>query len=232
MSRRHFQPVHQLVAGAVACLLLHSMPLQAALNCTDLPPSKVDVILLETPASRNFNYSYRQLRSLTEDHSRHDIETLGLARGTASARFQIKGQIRQAKNSQSECASFDIKLTYGFSPITVYVSREFPQGTCAHDEIYRHELEHVETYQRHAREIREEITLALKKRFENTVPWHGSRGETSQRLQKELDERWLPYIQRLLDKVNTAQRKIDSPAEYARIASSCNGEIRDKLSKP
>jgi len=228
------RPIHpgpgQQLAGAITCILLGCTPLLAAASCAELPPGTVEVTLLETPASQNFQYSYKQLRSLTEDHSRRDIETLGLTRGTATARFEIKGQTLQAQNGRSECASFTIKLSYGFSPIILYVSREFPPGTCAHNEIYRHELEHVETYQQHARAIRDEITQSLKQRFEKTTPWHGQPGENGPRLQRELDERWLPYIQRLLNKVKIAQQKIDSPEEYARIANSCDGEIKRIIS--
>lgn len=225
-----------LSAGRLAITLAGLMsllaPPVAAATCSGLPPSQVEVILLETPASQNFSYSYRQLRSLTHDYDRHDIETLGLARGTASARFAVKGQVVQGDGRDTECASFNITLSYGFSPIVVHVGREFPPGTCAHNEIYRHELEHVDAYRRHARALHEEITQQLKRRFEGGPPWHGERGETAQRLQRELDERWLPYIHRLLDKVKLAQRKIDSPEEYARIAASCNGEIKARLSRP
>jgi len=231
MPCRPLQIMRQ-IAATVTCLLLACAPLPAAASCSDLPPSTIEVSLLETPTSMNFHYSYRKLRSLTEDHSRWDVETLGLTRGTATARFEIRGKTWLAKNSQTECSTFDIKVIYGFSPITVHVGSEFPKGSCAHEEIYQHELAHVTTYQQHAKAIREEITQTLKKRFENGGPSYGSRGETSESLQRELNERWLPYIHRLLDKVKIAQRKIDSPEEYARIASSCNGEIRDKLRKP
>ena len=220
------------VASTLTGLLSTLVPQVATATCVELPPNQIEVILLETPASQNFSYSYRQLRSLTDDYNRRDIETLGLARGTASARFEVKGQVLQADGGQTECASFNIKLSYGFSPIVVYVGREFPPGTCAHNEIYRHELEHVEAYRQHARGLHGEITQQLKRRFESATPWHGERGEPGQRLQRELDERWLPYIHRLLDQVKLAQRKIDSPEEYARIGDSCDGEIKRLLKQP
>ncbi len=226
------KPSRRLPPGATFIVLLGAwLPLGAAANCGELPPTKVEVTLLETPASTNFQYSYRQLRALTDDY-RQTQETLGLARGNASTRFAIEGRTWRAPNAERECSSFEIRLSYGFSPITVYVGREFAKGSCAHDEIFRHELQHVETYQQHARAIREEITRTLKQRFETSTPWYGARGETAARLQRELDERWLPYVQRMLDRVKVAQRKIDSPEEYARVAASCNGEIKAVLSRP
>ena len=43
---------------------------------------------------------------------------------------------------------------------------------------------------------------------------------------KELDERWLPYVNREMRKVDEAQALIDAPEEYARLAEACNGEIK------
>lgn len=217
---------------ARGCLLalLTSLTPAAFAACAELPPSSISVVRLESQPSRNFDYSYKTLRNLSEDHTRRDIEVLGLTRGLAVARFAIKGTVAKTQDERQECASFSLRLEYGFSPLTIYVSKEFPPGSCAHDEIYRHELRHVDTYREHARKIEAEITEALKRRFERASPWRNSAGESSTKLQKEIDERWIPYITRLLNKVNIEHRAIDSAEEYARVATSCNGEIRQRIS--
>lgn len=56
-------------------------------------------------------------------------------------------------------------------------------------------------------------------------------GHPAEHLQKELDERWLPYVQREIAKVEPAQALIDTPEEYDRVANACDGEIRKRLSK-
>jgi hypothetical protein len=120
-------------------------------------------------------------------------------------------------------------VSYGFSPMTVYVAREFPEGSCAFKEIYAHELRHVKAYQEHLASIENELRETLTGRFATGEPWRGPLGQTQSRLQQELDERWLPYIQRAINRAEEAQALIDTPEEYARVTDSCNGEIKKIL---
>lgn len=117
-------------------------------------------------------------------------------------------------------------MRYGFSPMTVYVAREFPPGSCAYREIHAHEMRHVRAYQDHLKAIEKPIADALQARFAGTAPWRGPKGEANARLQQELQERWVPYVKREINKVDAAQALIDTPEEYARVAESCNGEVR------
>lgn len=215
------------------CLLtvLTGLSPAAFADCTGLPPSTISVTRLESEPARNFDYSYRTLRNLSDDYTRRDIEVLGLTRGLAVARFDIKGTVAKTPGERQECATFSLRLEYGFSPLTVYVGKEFPPGSCAHDEIYRHELKHVNAYREHARKIETEITETLKRRFEGSTPWRNAAGDSAGKLQIEIDERWIPYITRMLNKVKTEHQAIDSVQEYARVAGSCNGEIRQQISR-
>jgi hypothetical protein len=213
----------------VLLLALHASPARST-ECAQLPPSTVNVKRLEAPISLNLEYSYKSLKALGEDYTRNDIEVLGLTRGTAIAKFEIKSQVSRTAKSDWECSSVTVNLEYGFSPITVYVGREFPQGSCAYDEIYRHELMHVSAYTEHATKIEQEITEILKYRFERSTPWRQAAGLSQLKLQAEINERWIPYLKRMLDKVKMEQREIDSPEEYARVAASCDGAIKRRMS--
>ncbi|MCH2220674.1 MAG: hypothetical protein MK097_10180, partial [Dechloromonas sp.] len=68
-------------------------------------------------------------------------------------------------------------------------------------------------------------------RFATGGPWRGPVGQSTWRLQDELNERWLPYVQRELKKVDTAQALIDTDEEYARVADACDGEIAKRLQR-
>ncbi|WP_121459589.1 hypothetical protein [Azonexus fungiphilus] len=226
------QPVASLMprppflAACTALALLCALPATAPAACADLPPSTLKVVRVEREHKLNFSYGHRTLRNLGDDHQRRDIAVLGLARGVATAKAKVSGKIFPAGDRRHECASFAIEVEYGFDPVTVYVGREFPPGTCGHDEIYRHELRHVEVYRAQARAIEAEITQALQQRFARETPWYAPAGTSVGQLRQELDQRWMPYIVRLLDQSKAAQRAIDSPEEYARIEQSCAGEIR------
>ena len=116
--------------------------------------------------------------------------------------------------------------------MTVYVAKEFPEGGCAYQEIYQHEQRHVKAYQAHIGKIEKDITDTLNSRFATGAPWRGPSGQTRARLQDEINERWLPYLQRELKRVETEQALIDTPEEYERVANSCNGEIKKLRGDP
>lgn len=200
-----------------------------AAECEQLPPSGVSVKRVDEPVVVNLQYSYKTLKGMSADYSRQNTQVLGLTRGQATTRLKTNSTVLADPGGRWECASHRISIEYGFSPMTVYVGKEFPRGTCAFDEIYEHELKHVRTYQEHAKKIESEINEALKQRFETKEPSRGARGETQQRLAAEINERWLPFIKRLLEQANAEQRLVDSPEEYERVSASCGGAIKKQL---
>ncbi|MGL5632687.1 MAG: hypothetical protein ACRDD3_10020 [Azovibrio sp.] len=213
-----------LLVLAAACPL----PL-LAVGCNDLPPSTVTIKRLEAPITTNLEYSYRTLRGMSADYNRRDQEVLGLTRSQAVVSFSIQSSILPDPTGQWECATHQINVEYGFKPITVYVGKEFPEGTCAFKEIYEHEQKHVRAYQDHAKTIEAEITHAFKQRFAGTTPIRGPAGEAQPRLQQELNERWIPFVKRMMEQVEHTQKLIDSPEEYQRVAASCGGSITKQL---
>lgn len=201
----------------------------AADPCDELPKPSVSVKHVEKQPELNVRYGYRSLTNLGAALARPGRQVLGLTRGNASVRLAASSPSIVSADGRWECTSPQISLTYGFDPMTVYVAREFPPGTCAHKEIYAHEMRHVETYQAHIVAIEKELTETLTARFATGKIWRGAAGQTSSQLQQELNERWVPYVQRQIGKVEAAQALIDTNEEYERVANACDGEIAKRL---
>lgn len=195
-------------------------------ECEQLPKPSVTVQRLDEPVKLNSEYSYRSLTTLGAALARPGQQVLGLTRGNVSVRFTMNSPAFVDRTGRWECSSPQITLIYGLSPITVYVGREFPEGSCAYKEIYEHEMRHVETYRTHTAAIEQPITEALNARFATGAAWRGPLGQTREKLQREMNERWIPFIQREFNRVEAQQALIDSPEEYARVAKACNGEIQ------
>lgn len=212
-------------------LLALAWPAVAADPCTELPKPSVTVKQLETPLALNTTYSYRSLTNLGAAQARPGQQVLGLTRGNATARFASNTPSIVDGGQRWECTSPQIVLTYGFSPMTVYVAREFPPGSCAHKEIHEHEMRHVQAYRKHQADIEKTLAETLNARFATGAPWRGPAGQVTARLQDELNERWLPYVQRELRKVDAAQALIDTSEEYERVANACDGEIAKRLQR-
>lgn len=194
-------------------------------QCEQLAKPSVSVKQLDQHLSINTGYSYRSLTNIGAAAARPGREVLGLTRGNATVQFALNISSFVDPSGRWECASPQITLTFGFSPMTVYVAKEFPQGSCAYKEIYEHEMRHVKTYQSHVASIEKDMAATLASRFATGAPWRGPVGQAAVKLRRELDEQWTPYVQREIKRVEAAQALIDTDEEYARVANACNGEI-------
>lgn len=197
--------------------------------CDELPKPSVSIKRIEEKLSFNMQYSYKSLNNIGGALGQPGRQILGLTRGMAAASFATQTPSHIDSSGRWQCSSPQITLSYGFSPMTVYVAREFPSGSCAYKEIYEHEMRHVKTYQEHIASLEKALQEALTARFASDTPWRGPVGQTDSRLQQELNERWLPYIQRQIKRVEEAQALIDTKEEYDRVADACEGEIRKRI---
>jgi len=214
----------RLLPPVVIALLVFAQA--AADECERLPAPSVTVTRLEEPITINTQYGYRELTHLGSDIARTGQAILGLTRGKARASFSVTMTRHPDKTRRWECASPQILLTYGFSPMTIYVAKEIPKGTCAYDEVLRHEMRHVTAYRSHLAAIEPKVREALTARFVTGEPWRGPLGQPPRQLQREISERWQPYMEHEINLGMAAQKEIDAPEEYARVLDSCNGEIR------
>jgi hypothetical protein len=215
-----------LLAGSVAC----GAPSAANLaECERLPMPAVSVQLMENKVGFNTEFGYRSLTSIGGDKVRPGSQVLGLTRANAVARFNLNMPAYRDAGQRYECASPQITLTLGFNQITVYVGKEFPKGSCAYKEILAHEMRHVKAYQAHLASVQKEVQGGISNRFATGSVWRGAVGASYARVLQELDERWLPYVNREIGKVEEPQALIDTPEEYERLQNACNGEVRKVL---
>jgi hypothetical protein len=228
-SRREINVSNRQLLQVVSLAVLAFAGVVQADECDQLPQPSVTVTLLEAPVTLDIRYGFRALTNMGAELGPPGQAILGLTHGEAVVQFETQIPSYIDRTGRWECASPQIKVIYGFKPMTVYVANEFPAGSCAYREIHAHELRHVKTYQEHLAGIEKEINELLKKRFATGSPWRGPVGGTQSRLEEELDSRWLPYLKRRIEQVKMAQALIDTPQEYARVAASCNGEIANKI---
>lgn len=214
---------------ALAFLILLSAGSGWADECEQLPSPSVTIKRLEAPFTVNTQYSYKTLTQMGAEIARPGHLILGLTRSRAVVRFAATTPTRIDRTGRWECVSPQLTLTYGFSPMTVYVAKEFPEGGCAYQQIYEHELRHVKAYLTHLASIEKDLSDTLNRRFATGSPWRGPVGQKHELLQQELAERWQRYIQREIEGVNAAQALIDTPEEYERVANTCNGEIKNRI---
>lgn len=195
-------------------------------ECDQLPKPSVTVKLLEEAIALNTLYSIKSLNNIGAATLRPGHQVLGLTRGNAVAHFSSKIPSYRESSGRWECISPQITLSIGYRQMTVYVASEFGQGGCAYKEVHEHELRHVKAYQNHLKDIEKELGETLNRRFATGNSWRGPRGQLAAQIERELEERWMPYVRRELARVDAQQALIDTPEEYARVAAACGGEIQ------
>ena len=206
-------------------VIFNAAPAWATDECDRLPLPSVAVKRLDEPVSLDTTYGYKSLKVLGAALVRPENQVLGLTLATSRVNFEIKTSSYVDHTDRWECSSPQITVIYGFSPMTVYVAKEFPKGSCPYNEVYQHELRHVKTYQDHLVNIEKDLADTLRQRFATGSIWRAPKGQTRLMLEKEMNERWLPFIKREIERVESAQKLIDTPEEYARVSGACNGEI-------
>ena len=177
--------------------------------------------------SINTRYSYHDITAL-KGRVPANAFVAGLTRTQSQIHMVHSGTLLNDRRSGYECMSPQIEVTLSYAPVVIYIGREFKPGTCSYDEILAHEMRHLKTYLEHLPKVETVVRKALSNRFDNK-PLYARSGQARAALQREIETGWLPYINRELMKVETAQARIDTPQEYARLSRVCKGEVQSLI---
>jgi hypothetical protein len=171
--------------------------------------------------------SFRALTAL-KGRAPANAYVLGLTRTQGRLSIGLAGALIKDPLSDSECIAPKIDVSLYYTPIVIYVGREFRPGTCAYQEILAHEMRHLKAYRDHLPKVERTVRSALAERFDSR-PLYAREGPARAALQREIDDGWMPYMKRELASVERQQQAIDTPAEYARLSRVCKGEVQSLI---
>lgn len=216
-----------LLAGlAVPPAAQSRTPLQA--RCEDTLGETISVLSSQQHGYRvDTTRSYHDLTRL-KGRVRPGAWVLGLTHTDARIDIRAGGRLLQDRASGYECIAPRIEVSLTYLPIVVYVSREFPVGTCSYREVMAHEMRHLKTYQDFLPQAETRVRAALARRFAGK-PLYARIGQAQAALQREIDRSWMPFIKREMARVEVLQAAIDTPQEYARLGKVCAGEVESLL---
>ena len=201
-------------------------PLQA--RCEDTIGESISVLSSREQGYRIDNTrSYYDLTRLMGS-VRPGSWVLGLTHTEARVRIQVGGRMLADPATGYECVAPRIDVSLDYAPIVVYVSREFPPGSCSYREVLAHEMRHLTTYQNHLPRTEATVRARLAGRFAGK-PLYAPIGQARSLLQREIDRSWMPYIKGEMARVEALQAAIDTPQEYARLGKVCAGEVQSLL---
>lgn len=208
--------------------LLASSPLAAA-QCSDLPKPSLKLQRIEEPITLDNGLGYRSLSSLGPRRLQPGSEIVGLTRGNTVVEIQTRLSIILDRRTNLECGTPEVSVSYGYRPMTVYVAREFPHGSCAYERILEHEMRHVQVYRYHLARVEPEIAKVLQQRLDAWTIERRPPGLTSTLLRRDIHDEWIPQLRQMIARVEDEQAQVDNEEEYRRVTTSCQGAILNVL---
>lgn len=116
----------------------------------------------------------------------------------------------------------DVRVEIGYPQLTVYIPREYRAGTCAHDVVHSHELEHVaitrDVLDRHAPALSAAVGVAVA---DINPMWAPTKAQ-ARRLAAEVVQAHLEApVERLKQEHRSRNAAIDSQENYHHLQSLC-----------
>lgn len=223
----------KLASCSAVALLAMAMPAAAQITtsaCPSFPDPQVNIQTRFQDPSYNFGQSLIKLRQMAQVDSAaifHEDQPVGLASGELSFTREMRTNIALSNVDGRFCArpqSVTIKVE--FPRNVIYVARELPRGSCAHNEILTHEEGHVEIDRElltdYAPQMEGFVRIALTRM--GTV-----RGTTQQEVEQNVQNLIDEQLEKAANEINRErsrrQAAHDSPQEYKRLSKVCDGVI-------
>lgn len=149
----------------------------------------------------------------------------GLMQGGIMLKEQMRFNTLTYTTAQQICYWYDqIEITLHIQP-TIYIAREFPQGSCKHNAIREHELKHISVDREIVNKYAALIGQALKKEVDRQPvfgPYLVSQSpQVEAYLKSRLDTLLRAYSTQMDQERRQRQQKVDSLEEYERVNTLC-----------
>ena len=110
--------------------------------------------------------------------------------------------------------------------MTVLVSRDQREGSCAFNITMDHERKHVAIYERFLADVAGRVEAELRSRFGNQIFYFNSEADAERNVQTVTRDYLAPIVDKSMQEVIGLQAQIDSPEEYFRLETfqrACGG---------
>lgn len=189
---------------------------------------KTEIEVNTTPItfSTDYSLSLSQIQALAGTTA--GMTTLGVTSSKLHVEYTIGYDGLTETNTGITCLKPKLKINLAYPMMKVYVAKEFPKGSCEFNHIYEHELKHVNAYKKHLKHIESELESKIKAFFGNRV-YQGNKDALMAQFSEAVNTHWMPWVQQKAKEVDKLHQQIDTPDEYAKNTTACNGKINEKI---
>jgi hypothetical protein len=207
-------------------------------SCAQIPvPPAVSVQLLEGATVTSATHTVEDLEAMNGSaaHSAYPEKFAGDVGGLMYGHVAIDHEIQFSRTSDGNggfgCVAMrQVNVTLRVDP-TIYIAAPYRTKECLFREIVGHEQHHVDVDRAIAEKYRGRIEDGLRMLFSQPADYSSGvitaadMAGTQKRMEKTMDNAIGVLFQDMQNERARAQHDVDSPAEYARIARTCRGEI-------
>lgn len=192
-----------------------------------LPATDVKIEVKEANIVEDYSQGIKALTA-NPNHETRGSYILGDTEFSSRLAFSFGLNSMKEQNTGMACYRPTVHLTLEVPSHLVHIASEFPPGSCAFDHIKAHEYLHVKVN----REAIWYAATTIQAEFQAQLGEgiiYSKDVESGKRLEAQLNEAmktyWLPRLQEILDGAQSRHQFIDTPEEYARSTTACNGSI-------
>jgi hypothetical protein len=180
-----------------------------------LPPTSVSVIAAPLEYKTDFSLSSAELTAKGAPAA--GSITLGYIETQLSARLAASGSGMVQPVTRRFCVRPQLQVSLAFTPTTLYVAREHPEGTCEFRIVMDHELRHFREYERFLPELAHGLEQDLQASFGDRVMHAQSTAAGEKLLQERVSSFLGPRVEAARVRIAERQARFDTPEEYFRL---------------
>lgn len=232
-------PLHLLIGLLLAVTLVSVTPAyaddadeirEASAACNLNRDVPVNIMPRFDEPAYDYTYSVGEISRMAADyhHSIHEAMTFGLTQYEPLIQFNAPIKSIRYPSGKS-CTYVDhVDVTVGYQNVVVYIADEIPPESCGFNEVMGHEQKHINVninllndyVPRISTEVQDYLRL-------NGAFTEQNRDFALEQLHGKLQSIVKKVFSEMADENTSRQSEVDSPAEYRRVSSSCNGQLSD-----
>lgn len=216
--------------AVLSVFVLASVPAFAEFACKSETVPKINVRTSTTPVAYDFTKTEKDLNNFSVDTINPYGESVstdvgGLMRGGITVSHSVKYETVTNRLSREMCYWYSqIDIVIHINP-TIYVAREFPQGSCKHNAILQHETRHViidrEVVNKYAQIIGQNVSDDVSRQSVFGPIAESDHGQMEAYIADHMKQIVSRYTNEMNAERRQRQQAHDSMAEYERVNNMC-----------
>lgn len=204
------------------------------LSCPQQQPINVNVELSKPPLVVDNNKSQLRLRKLRSiSNSPHYNGKFPIVGGITDSRIKLAYDLALSTSTntilQQSCIWIkEIKVKITYSP-TMYISRDYSPDSCKYQEIYDHEIKHINVdidVVNNMAPYMQDVAIETAKKWMTPKPLETDKLDAmKKKISKSINDTLYKAMDIMRLHLEEKQKRVDTEDEYKRISDACPTEI-------